>query len=228
MTNTTILKLIELLEKNEKQEIKNILTLELLKEYKDKKSANRLKTTQKYFKEMDDSRPILKTLMIRDNKKFICNGYSLYVFLKDFNGIDSLPTTTENCLDITQILPKGNFRELDNDENLLLHNIKKYIDYVKATRPIENKKDEISIYINNRVFNAKLVLQCTEMLGNLDNLEILSNDDNCSGNIKIQPIQIKNDEVLGMVLPVRIFDEEKFNKIKETTETFIKRIKEGI
>lgn len=74
MTKTQIEKILNLINNNNISDAKQLLKIELLK-LGGSKNIKLLDTIKKYFKSMDDSRPVLKTVMTKNGKQFICNGF---------------------------------------------------------------------------------------------------------------------------------------------------------
>ena len=98
MTTTQIEKLLELINKNDIINAKQLLQIELLKN-SNNKNVKLIDVIKKYFNKMDNSRPVLKTIMIKNNKQFICNGYSMYIFESYIDELDILTQSTDNVLD---------------------------------------------------------------------------------------------------------------------------------
>lgn len=202
MNNTQIEKLLNLINNNELGEAKQILKIELLKN-SNNKNIKLLDVVKKYLKNADKSRPVLQTIMIKDNKQFICNGYSMYIFENYIEDFDILPNSTENILDYKQIYKNRNYQSINDYDMSILKNIKKIIAYYKQIDGID-KKNGFIIPFANKYYNANMILElCNMYQNNFDNLKIYTSEN------ELELVQFTNDNITSIILPVRVKEEEK-------------------
>lgn len=180
MNNTQILKIMELLEQDNKQAIKEILTQELLKENKQPKKAKSFATIKKFIEDKElESRPLLKSIMHKNNKQFICNGIEMYIFNTYKEELETLPQASEELsLNYNQILDTSNykFNTLTDEHKFILEHLTQYINYCKSK--MENKKDNIFIYFDGKIFNTKLLSNFVNIHeNNFDNITYTSDRD---------------------------------------------------
>ncbi len=202
MTKTQIEKILNLINNNNISDAKQLLKIELLK-LGGSKNIKLLDTIKKYFKSMDDSRPILKTIMAKNGKQFICNGFSMYIFENYNADLDILPQTTENVLDYTQIILKNpDYKDIDNHDLKVLKNIQKIIDYYKQIDEVD-KKSPFIIPFANKYYDAKIILElCNMYQHNFDDLKIHKT------NNPLQLTQFTNNNITSVILPVRANDDD--------------------
>lgn len=204
MTTTQIEKILELINKNDIINAKQLLQIELLKN-SNNKNVKLIDVIKKYFNKMDNSRPVLKTIMIKNNKQFICNGYSMYIFESYIDELDILPQSTDNVLDYTQIIIKGaNYQNIDNYDLKILKNINKIVNYYKQIDGID-KKGQFIIPFANKFYDAKMILELVNIYqNNFDNLKMYKT------NNPLQLTQLTNNNITSIIMPVRIVkDDEK-------------------
>ena len=154
---------------------------------------------------MDNSRPVLKKIMIKNNKQFICNGYSMYIFESYIDELDILAQSTDNVLDYTQIIIKGaNYKNIDNYDLKILKNINKIVNYYKQIDGID-KKGQFIIPFANKFYDAKMILELVNIYqNNFDNLKMYKTND------PLQLTQLTNNNITSIIMPVRIVkDDEK-------------------
>lgn len=201
MTKTQIEKILNLINNNNIPDAKQLLKIELLR-LGGSKNIKLLDTIKKYFKNMDDSRPMLKTIMVKNGKQFICNGFSMYIFENYNDDLDVLPQTTENVLDYTQIILKNpDYKDIDSHDLKVLKNIKKIIDYYKQIDGVD-KKSPLIIPFANKYYDAKMILElCNIYQNNFDDLKIHKTGD------PVQLTQFTDNNVIGIILPVRVPDD---------------------
>lgn len=200
MTKTQIEKILNLLNNNNIPDAKQLLTIELLK-LGGSKNVKLIDTIKKYFKSMDDSRPVLKTIMVRNGRQFICSDFSMYIFENYNHDLDVLPQTTENTLDYTQIILKNpDYKDIDSHDLKVLKNIKKIIDYYKQINGVD-KKNKFIIPFANKYYDAKMILElCNMYQHNFDDLKIHKTDN------PVQLTQFTDNNITGVILPVRVPD----------------------
>lgn len=204
MTTTQIEKILELINKNDIINAKQLLQIELLKN-SNNKNVKLIDVIKKYFNKMDNSRPVLKTIMIKNNKQFICNGYSMYIFESYIDELDILPQSTDNVLDYTQIIIKrANYQNIDNYDLKILKNINKIVNYYKQIDGID-KKGQFIIPFANKFYDAKMILELVNIYqNNFDNLKMYKTND------PLQLTQLTNNNITSIIMPVRIVkDDEK-------------------
>ena len=159
MNNAQVLKIMELLEQDNKQAIKEILTQELLKENKQPKKAKSFATIKKFIEDKElNYRPILKSIMHKNGKQFICNGFEMYIFNTYKKELETLPQTSEELsLNYNQLLDTNNykFNALTDEHKFVLEHLTQYINYCKSK--MENKKDKVFIYFDGKIFDTKLL-----------------------------------------------------------------------
>jgi len=223
MNTNQITKLLNLLNENKLEELKKELTQHLLSK-SDKPKADLLKAVKNFLayslKLNGDSRPTLSTVQHKNDKQFILSGYSAFLFENYIKELDELPNTdAETSLNIYQIINNNaEYNQISEDDALIFKNIKKYIAYFKSQENYDKKANKQFVYFNNKTFDAKLIAQANEiMANNLDNLEITNNE-------FFRPTQIKNNEILGIILPIRA-TEEISNNTKELTNKFLNELK---
>lgn len=221
MTTKQIEKLLELLKENKLEELKTELTSELLRGT-DKKSANLFSAIKKYLKHsasINKHRPALATILHHNNKQFIIDGYSAYIFNDYLPELDNLPNTNEETINFDCILLKTpEYETIKSNELTLLKNIKKYISYYKLNfnEDEELKKQEyIYIYWNNNCYDARLLEQTANIM-NFDNLQISTYGNNQT--------QLKSQNITGLVLPLRVTDQNKKEIIKNFTSKFLESL----
>lgn len=223
MNTNQITKLLNLLNENKLEELKKELTQHLLSK-SDKPKADLLKAVKNFLayslKLNGDSRPTLSTVQHKNDKQFILSGYSAFLFENYIKELEELPSTdAETSLNIYQIIDNNaQYTQISEDDALILKNIKKYIAYYKSQENYDKKANKQLVCFNNKTFDAKLIAQANEiMANNLDNLEITNNE-------FFRPTQIKNNEILGIILPIRA-TEEITNNTKELTNKFLNELK---
>ena len=203
MTTTQIEKILELINKNDIINAKQLLQIELLKN-SNNKNVKLIDVIKKYFNKMDNSRPVLKTIMIKNNKQFICNGYSMYIFESYIDELDILPQSTDNVLDYTQIIIKGaNYQNIDNYDLKILKNINKIVNYYKQIDGID-KKGQFIIPFANKFYDAKMILELVNIYqNNFDNLKMYKTND------PLQLTQLTNNNITSIIMPVRIVNDDE-------------------
>lgn len=223
MTNNDIKKLLELANNNEIDKLKDKLTF-LLLQSQDKKQANLYKSVEKYLqnsKKLNENRQVMATLQHYNNKQFICNAYSMCIFDNFVQELENLPTTNDMAsLPYTQILPKNVvYSELSKQDNIIINNIKKYIDLYKL-QDFYNKDNDKDVYvqIGNKIFNTKYLREIIDIMGASD-LQI-ADCGNLSGTM------LKSSKMTSYVLPIRVFDKNNdfMEKVKEFTSEFAEKM----
>ena len=219
MTNTQIKKMLELLNTNKLEELKNELTHELLAGT-DKTKANLFMAVKNYLKQMDNSRPVLKTINHKNGKQFICNGTTAFIFDEYKTELDELPNTTneDDCLNIFIIIATNlTYETLSDDDKLILKNIKKYTSYYKTKNGTDDNM--ISIYWNNHYFDVKVLTSVANIIGNkIDELQVAEFENK---------LQVKISDITGVVMPLnqRVMGDDETIKIYNTTASFIAELK---
>lgn len=218
MNEITTLKALEMLNNQNYDDLKVLLTRELLRETSNSK-CNFFDFAKKFIKNADNGRPFLKTIQHKHDKQFVCDGYQLYVFNNNLPELETLPVTPDEAsIDFKQVV-KDDFktRSLTDDDKFILKNIKSYIKYAKSLPDYQDKKAKKEIYavFDNRIFNAKFLENLNAICGgDFDKLEIsLEND-------RISPLRIKTSEAFGIMLPIRVLNDEDFNKFVTTLNDF--------
>ena len=222
MTNNDIIKLLELANNNEIDKLKDKLTF-LLLQSQDKKQANLYKSVEKYLKnssKLNNGRQVLATLQ-HYGKQFVCNGFSLCVFDDYVEELENLPTTNDMAsLNYNAILPKNVvYSELTKQDNIIINNIKKYIDLYKV-QEFYNKDNGKKIYIEfgNKIFDINILKEIIDIMGASD-LQI-ADCGNLSGTM------LKNSKMTSYIMPIRVFDKtmEFFDKVREFTREFVEKM----
>ena len=222
MNNTQIEKILKLLNENKLKEVKDELITILLKNT-DKTKSNLYQSVKSYLKEsekINNSRPVLKTVQQKNQKQFILNGFSAFLFKTYKTELESLENTKDEaiCIDIFKIINKlPEYEFITKNDLILLKNIKKYIAFYKNQENYK-KSELITVYFNNKIFDVKIIKQVYDIIGDLNNLKITPEKG------VLTPTQLENDEILSIILPLRCLEEKKNNTIKITQE-FIKMIK---
>lgn len=209
MTETTINKMIDLLNNNKIDDVKKLLQVELLKN-NNSKNIKLIDAVKKYLKNADSGRPVLKTVMIKNNTQFICNGYSLYVFNKyidDLNILDTTDEKTGNVIDYTQIVKSHiDYNDFDDFDSKIYSNIEKIVKYYKTLKNVD-KKSLFIIPFANKFFDAKMILETKQIFENDQNIKIYKTEKNTDA------IQLKNDKITAVLLPCRIFKDDEITII---------------
>ena len=213
MNNTQILKIMELLEQDNKQAIKEILTQELLKENKQPKKAKSFATIKKFIEDKNNDRTILRTIMNKHGKQFICNGIEMYIFNTYKKELDTLPQTCEELsLDYNKLLDTSNykFNTLTDEHKFILEHLTQYINYCKSK--MENKKDKVFIYFDGKIFDTKI-------LNNFININENNFDNITYTSEKEYAFITKSEDITSIILAIKPKDEEeekqKYIKILE-------------
>lgn len=223
MTNNDIKKLLELANNNEIDKLKDKLTF-LLLQSQDKKQANLYKSVEKYLqnsKKLNENRQVMATLQHYNNKQFICNAYSMCIFDNFVQELENLPTTNDMAsLPYTQILPKNVvYTELSKQDNIIINNIKKYIDLYKV-QEFYNKENDKKIYIEfgNKIFDIKILKEIIDIMG--ANIVEIADCGNING------LLLKNGNITSYVLPIRVLDSnvEFINQVRDFTREFVEKM----
>lgn len=205
MTNTQIEKILQLINNNKLDDAKQLLKIQLLKNDTTAKNTKLVDVVKKYLDKQDNTRPILKTVMVKNDKQFICNAYSLFLFENYLTELDVLPTSSEHkwdVLDYTKLI-RSNIKYNNIDENTLtiLKNIKKINTYYKNIDGVD-KKSQFAIPFANKYFDAKMILDLCNMLQHdFDGLQISATTDT-------DAIQLTNGRITALLLPLRVFKDE--------------------
>lgn len=222
MNNTIILKLLELLEQDNKQEIKEILTHEMLNST-DKKTAKLYNTVKKYLKQSDKARPILTKVQHKNNKQFLCDGFTLHIFNTYQSELDTLPQASEEeSINYPQIYNSKNydFHEQDDEDKFIFANIKKYINYIKA-QPNRDKKTPIYILYKNCLYDAEFLSIALELhQNNINKMQVAQTE-----NTKM--LAFSDENIDSLILPIRT-DAERLEKHSTLLENFKNELKGGI
>lgn len=218
MTNTQIEKILKLLNDNNLAEATQLLKIELLKNT-NTKNVKLIDTVKKYLKNADNSRPVLKTVMIKNGVQFICNGYSLYVFDNYVDELNVLPTTDdnyENVIDYRQVLNKNaTYSDIDSHDLKILTNIKKIIAYYKQIDGVD-KKSLFTIPFANKFYDAKMILElCNMYNNNFTDLKMYKTDS------PLHPIQFTNNKITSILLPVRVLKDDEKDLINSRFNEFL-------
>lgn len=187
-------KLLELLNNNQLDELRVELTKRLLKE--EHKSPKLLQAVKNYFKKAPKERPVLQTIQhTKDDKQFICDGFSLYYFNNYVSEFDALPQS-DNTISINpqSILDTIKPQNKPSDTTLnTIRDIKKYIAFAK-TLPQYDKKEQLTITINDVPFQAYLIEQLND---------IIPTEDIVSLDIAPTGMYITTQTIKALILPVR-------------------------
>ena len=187
-------KLLELLNNNQLDELRVELTKRLLKE--EHKSPKLLQAIKNYFKKAPKERPVLQTIQhTKDNKQFICDGFSIYYFNDYVSEFDALPQS-DNTISINpqSILDTIKPQNKPSDTTLnTIRDIKKYIAFVK-TLPQYDKKAPLTITINDVSFQAYLIEQLND---------IIPTEDIVLLDIAPNGMYITTQTIKALVLPFR-------------------------
>lgn len=221
MTNNDIKKLLELANNNEIDKLKDKLTF-LLLQSQDKKQANLYKSVENYLKnakKLNENRVVLHTLQ-HYGKQFVCNGFSLCVFDDYVEELEDLPKSDDLLsLNYNSILPKNVvYSELTTQDNIIINNIKKYIDLYKTQEFYKDNDKKIYVQIGNKIFDTKLLKEIIDIMGASD-LQI-ADCGNLSGTM------LKSSKMTSYVLPIRVLDNNYtfMNKVKEFTREFVEKV----
>lgn len=211
MNKTQIEKAINLLKENKTNELKELLMIELLKEDKNK-NVKIVDIVKKYLKAVND-RPMLKTVMIKNEKQFICNGFNLIVFNEYVKELELLPQTTQDTLNYEQILFSGNQTEFKQEYKQIINDCENYLKFIKTLDDF--KKDNNPLKIGNFYYDANYIKLLKQLFCN----------DFEDATMQVEPktgiIQIKNKKITFLQLPLRIIDEEDKTKIDEVYTKFL-------
>lgn len=162
---------------------------------------------KQYIKKAGISRPICKTIQHKDNKQFLCDGYSLIIFKNYIKELEELPQTDENdSLDCNRIFDfYQTFTDtFTDDELLLLNNLTKY-----------GKLGFEYVLLRDMVFRTEYLATIWKFVNN-EPTQIKVNTMN---------IAIKTDELNILTLCCRSSDEDK-EKVKVKTEEFLQQLKQ--
>jgi hypothetical protein len=187
-------KLLELLNNNQLDDLRIELTKRLLKE--EHKSPKLLQAIKNYFKKAPKERPVLQTIQhTKDNKQFICDGFSIYYFNDYISEFDALPQSDYTIsINPQSILATINPQNKPSDTTLnTIRDIKKYIAFAK-TLPQYDKKEQLTITINDVPFQAYLIEQLND---------IIPTEDIISLDIAPNGMFITTQTIKALVLPVR-------------------------
>lgn len=222
MTNNEILKVIEMINDNETDKAKEFLKTQLVKAT-DKKGYNLLALVKKYLKEADNSRPILKMIEHNSNgQQFILDGITAIKFKQHEATLDILPQAdAEQSINIEAIFTTYPKYTLTENDSIILNNIDKCIDLIMADK-IDKKDKRCYVKLFDKFFDLNVIKNIIKIIKGYD--EDFRNTEFYTSDSKIQPIQIENDKIKAIILPIRAKDEDE-NKITEQTQKIIDALK---
>lgn len=212
MTNNEILKLIDYIKTENKNEAIKMLQRELLK--LDGKSVKLADAVKRYLKQIDNSRPILKNVINKNGKQYLCNGYTAYRFDEYRQELETLDNTSMCDLDFEWLFTTKNFDELCDDDLTLLKNIKKYIPYLKTRDYVTDKY----IYFCKNYYSAELIKQMTELL------EFAGDNIKCVNIERYKGLEATNGKTTARILPLRLKDEQE-RQARQQTRDFLESLK---
>ena len=212
MNKTQIEKSIKLLNESKLDELKQLLMFELLKEDKNK-NVKIVDIVKKYLKEAKNfgNRPMLETVMQKDGKQFICNGFNLIVFEEYLNELDILPQTTEDAINYKQILCSGlDYKTLTANEIDKINDIDNYLKFLK----LQHKEQENRpIMLFNYVYDANYIKLFKSVFSDLSKVKY--------GIGRIGTLQATDGKVTFLQLPLRIFEDEAKQNIETIYNEFL-------
>ena len=222
MTNNEILKVIEMINNNETDKAKEFLKTQLVKTT-DKKGYNLLTLVKKYLKEVDNSRPILKMIEHnKDGQQFILNGFTAIKFKQHEATLDILPQAdAEQSINIEAIFTTYPEYTLTEDDCIILNNIDKCIDLIMADK-VDKKDKRCYVKLFDKFFDLNVIKNIIKITKGYD--EDFRNTKFYTSNNKVQLMQIENDKIKAIMLPIRAKDEDE-NKITEQTQKIIDALK---
>lgn len=226
MTNNDIIKIIDFIDKNEIDKARDFLKTQLVKGT-DKKSYNILSLVKKIILSKETvSRPVLRSIMHckSDNKQCICDGFVGIKWKQNESGLDALAqTASENSIDLDAIM--GNlppiYKLTDNDK-FIIDNIDKFHDLALASK-IDKKEKGFTTYIFGKYFDVNIIKNVIKICLAYDS--DFANTNFYSEDILYRPVQLENDNVKAIILPVRTKDDEERDAIQTQTQKIIDMIK---
>lgn len=222
-------KMIKLLDEKEYSELRVLLVGELLSK-EDKSRYNLFSAVSKYIKKNVGNRNLDKVYYY-NGKQFIINGYTAFIFNDYIKELDELPNERENSINIFNVIDTGehNYISLSEEDEIIFKNLNKYASYYK-TQPIydKSKSNMILVPFNNKMFNIDILKDAYNIIGKDTDKLVISNHYDCllddKGNKVItSPTQIKNENITGIILPVR-YNEEEYKKCCQIRDNFIKEL----
>jgi hypothetical protein len=163
MTNEKILQMIQ---DNQIEELKKELMQEIIIKNSNNKNKQKalLKLSQQAEKEQRDKyykksangtykyiRPALAGAWFDNGTTNICNGFWLYKSNEIINGLQMIPNTDLNLLDLNKIIPYDDIKE----KNEITFNVEELMQAVK--QPKEKDQTIRTIRIKENLFNANFV-----------------------------------------------------------------------
>jgi hypothetical protein len=145
----------------------------------------------KYLKIQEDIRPQLAKMLVTDEGKYICDGYTLFKFNSslEFVGIPSVYDKKEyidikNLLDIKNSTIENFKIDLDLlKEKLILYKINK-----------KKPNKENGYIIKDRYFNPTFIENAVKIIGNIKEIEY-------DNKHKASPIKLYGDNGVVLILP---------------------------
>ena len=210
MNKTTIEKILNMIDNNKLDDAKQLLKIEMLKSDKTKniKLIDAIKKYLKHSEKMNgDGRPILTTIMNKNGVQFVCNGVSMYVFneyIKDFEILKNTYDDIDGVIDYSAICKQYvKYENLNDFDYKILTNIKKIVTFLKNNENLNNK-DLFIIPFANKFYDAKMLLELSEIINNdFSDLQIYYSEKN------IDAIQVKNKLITGVLLPCRCLKQDE-------------------
>lgn len=223
MTNNEILKVIEMINNNETDKAKEFLKTQLVKTT-DKKGYNLLTLVKKYLKEADNSRPILKMIEHNSNgQQFILDGFTAIKFKQHEATLDILPqANADESINIEAIFTAYPDYNLTADDRIILSNIDKIIKLNTAEK-IDKKDKHCFVCLCGKTFDLNVIGNIIKIAQGYDEdfyNTIFTTTDNA-----IQPLQIENDSIKAIMLPVRQIDKTEKETTKANTKKYIDILK---
>lgn len=158
-----------------------------------------LETIRK-FMPTDPERPLLSTVQTdRNGLQVIVDGFSAYVFKTYVPELEKYKRTIrEQSMQFEHIIPNNlpEYTKTDDDCKIWA-NLDKLRKWLKSTEQYGKFTNPVPIF--GRFFNLSMLTVARDILGkNAKNLTVLCNDQKLAG------IVIRNDDIEGFLLPIRM------------------------
>lgn len=225
MNNNEILKTINLINENKFDEAKQFLQEQLLKS-QDKKEYNVVKLVKNIIgqKDLAKTRPVLANINFTpdsEEKQFICDGYVAVKWKEYEKSLDILPQHKGDTININQVFFKGEKIKPNGNDETILNNLDKVINYLKSNT--KNKNAKFIVVLFDRVFDLKVIANVVKIVQNYDSKITFTQKDEGFNT----PIQLENNNVKAIILPVRCVENSDFEEHKNNTENICNMIREN-
>lgn len=213
MDNTQIKQILNMLEKKEYDKAETFLKQQLLKtENKEKYNLTALVKKIIFAKGLGEVRPGLASIQITNgNTQSICNGVIGIQWKKHESCLDTFPQNSINPIYLDQIFTKYPKYELTDNDKIILKNLKKVKDYIRANYKLEEKA---LVYLFGKIFDLNVIEETLKIcLSYNQDLEFSTDKEKL-----YVAVNIENENMKAIILPVRVKDEQELKEKIERTQ----------